>query len=67
MRLPLADVAAATGVPLRTLRRWAADGRVTVECRLTRAGDVRAWLVDPLEVDELAEVRERRGRLTGAG
>lgn len=58
MRLPLAEAAAATGVPLRTLQRWATDGRVTVEQR------GKAWLVDPLEVDELVEMRERRGRLT---
>lgn len=61
MRLPLPDVADATGVPLRTLQRWVADGRVTVE----QHG--RAWLVDPLEVDELVQMRERRGgRLTSA-
>lgn len=61
MRLPLADAAAATGVPLRTLQRWVADGRVTVK----RRG--KAWLVDPLEVDELVEMREQRGgRLTTA-
>lgn len=58
MRVSLVEAAAATGVPLRTLQRWAADGRVTVEQR------GKAWLVDPLEVDELVEMRERRGRLT---
>lgn len=58
MRVSLAEAVVATGVPLRTLQRWVAEGRVTVEQR------GRAWLVDPLEVDQLAEMRERRGRLT---
>lgn len=58
-RIPLALAAAATGVPERTLRRWAADGRLTVD----RAG--ASWLVDPMEVDELAERRAGQGgRLT---
>lgn len=60
MRIPLADVAAATGVPVRTLRRWCAQGRITV----ARRGRRGPWLVHVLEVQELEELRERRGKLT---
>lgn len=60
MRVPLADAAAATGVPVRTLRRWCAQGRITV----ARRGRHGSWLVHVLEVQELEELRERRGKLT---
>lgn len=59
MRVGLADASLVTGVPVRTLRRWVAQGRLTA----VRRG--RVALVEPAEVDELAEQREVRagGRL----
>ena len=63
-RLPLAvavetirDTAAMTGVPDRTIRRWALSGRITYR---KRAG---VLLVKPLEVSELNALRQRCGRL----
>jgi len=58
-RVTLDVVAAGTGVPIRTLRRWIAEGRMTAE------RTDRRWLVDPLEVAELVEMRQAAGgRLT---
>lgn len=58
-RVTLDIVAAGTGVPVRTLRRWIAEGRMTAERHNGR------WLVDPLEVVELVEMRQAAGgRLT---
>lgn len=60
-RVTLDIVAAGTGVPVRTLRRWIAEGRMTAERRNGR------WLVDPLEVVELVEMRQAAGgRLTNS-
>ncbi|MPZ27530.1 MAG: hypothetical protein GEV12_14255 [Micromonosporaceae bacterium] len=60
MRVPIALASLASGVPVRTLRRWAADGRLTVE----RLG--RVYLLDPIEVAELDEMRDGRSKLTSA-
>jgi excisionase family DNA binding protein len=45
------------GVSERTIRRWATEGRL----RAVRRG--RSWLVDPLEVSELAALRGLGGQL----
>jgi excisionase family DNA binding protein len=52
-----ADAARLTGVSERTIRRWITAGRLTSR----RRG--RVWLVDPLEVSELAELRGARRQL----
>lgn len=58
-RVSVADAERGTGVPARTVRRWAATGRITV----VKRGKV--WLVSLLEVAELAERRAASaGRLT---
>jgi predicted site-specific integrase-resolvase len=40
-----------TGVPIRTIRRWVGEGRITSEW------DCGRLLVSPLEVSELADTR----------
>lgn len=52
MRVTLADAAHLAQVPERTLRRWAAGGRLTV---VRRAG--RQWVT----LDEVLELKELRG------
>lgn len=60
-RVTLDVVAAGTGVPIRTLRRWIAEDRMTAERTDGR------WMVDPLEVAELVEMRQAAGgRLTSS-
>lgn len=60
MRVPLSLAAEACSVPVRTLRRWAEQGRLTAE------HDGRRWLVDLDEVAQLDELRDsRNGRLDG--
>lgn len=60
-RVTLDMVAAGTDVPIRTLRRWVEEGRMTAEWANGR------WLVDPLEVAELVEMRQAAGgRLTSS-
>jgi excisionase family DNA binding protein len=57
-RVPITVVAKASAVPARTLRRWVAEGRITSE----RRG--REWLIDPIELVQLEDIRERSaGRL----
>lgn len=57
-RVPINVAALLCRIPERTLRRWAAEGRLTTH----RAG--RELLVDPLEVAQLQEMRDTRaGRL----
>ncbi|MGH3448821.1 MAG: helix-turn-helix domain-containing protein [Nocardioidaceae bacterium] len=46
------DAAKATGVPRRTITRWARTGRCTSQLRGKR------FLVDPAEVDQLEELRQ---------
>jgi predicted site-specific integrase-resolvase len=60
MRVPLALAAEASSVSVRTLRRWSAEGRLTV------VTNKRGWyLVDLDEVAELEELRlSHGGRLT---
>jgi hypothetical protein len=48
---------AATGIPTRTIQRWALTGR------LADHGDGWNIRVDPYEVLELAEMRGQGGRL----
>lgn len=59
--VPVDDAARATGVPRRTIARWVRDDRLTYRTRNGR------FLVDPLEVDELEELRSRNSgrRLDG--
>lgn len=55
-------VKAKIGVPERTLYRWIAEDRLTVQYRAGRPGCGRVAMLDPLEVSELAE---RLGRVDG--
>lgn len=51
------NVSRLSGVPVTTLRRWARQRR------LTAVQHGRAWMLDPLEAQELASLRGRAGRL----
>lgn len=57
MARPTDPIAASrgTGVPVRTIQRWVAAGR------LVNYGDGRAILVDPAEVQELEDLRVSLG------
>lgn len=58
-RIRVVDAATTCRIPARTIRRWIAQGRLTA----VRSG--REYLIDPLELDQLAEMRDTRsgGRL----
>jgi hypothetical protein len=56
----LSDAAKATGVPLRTVSRWASQGRLT--CEWPEGINGRTF-VSVYEVDELASLRDTHGRL----
>jgi hypothetical protein len=55
---PIADAALVTGRPARTIRNWAADGRIE---RVTHRGQV---LVDLVAAVELSDQAARRNRST---
>lgn len=57
MATPVDPLAASrgTGVPLRTIQRWARYGR------LINYGDENTILVDPAEVQELSDLRDTLG------
>ncbi len=50
---PIREVAEATGVPVSTIRRWAAEGQVAAEKRFGKL-----WYVDPLDVELLVAGEE---------
>jgi hypothetical protein len=50
--LDVATASIATGVPARTIQRWALDGRITDH------GDGMTIRVDPDEVEELRNLRD---------
>ena len=54
MILDPATAALATGVPARTIRRWALTGRITDH------GDGHRIHVDPDEIQQLADLRDTR-------
>ena len=57
-RVTIEVAAKASTIPARTLRRWAAEGRLTTE----RRG--REWLIDPVELVQLEDLRHTlTGRL----
>ena len=57
-RVTIEVAAKACSIPVRTLRRWAAEGRLTTE----RRG--REWLIDPIELVQLEDIRsDLAGRL----
>jgi len=54
---PIREVAAATGVAISTIRRWAGEGQVAAEKRYGKL-----WYVDPQDVELLVAMEEPGGR-----